>query len=43
MCVSKKKERDSSYLPDAVCDGPGEKDPGHDLESSEDHRGRYDP
>lgn len=31
-----------SYLPDAVCDGPGEKDPGHDLESCQNHGGRHD-
>lgn len=30
------------HLPDTVCDGPGEEDPRHDLESSQDHRGGYD-
>ncbi len=41
MCMSQKLDRDASYLPDAVCDGPGEEDPRHDLESCEDHRGRH--
>lgn len=31
-----------AYLPDAVRDGPGEKDPGHDLESRQNHGGRHD-
>lgn len=31
----------NSYLPDAVCDGPGEEDPGHDLESGQNYGGWY--
>lgn len=30
-----------SYLPDAVRDGPGEEDPGHDLESGQNYGGWY--
>lgn len=32
-----------SHLSDAVRDGPGEKDPRHDLEASQDDGGRHDP
>lgn len=35
------KEKGAFYLPDAVRDGPGEEDPGQDLESSQDDRRRH--
>lgn len=32
------KEKGASYLPDAVCDGPGQEDPRQDLEPGQHHR-----